>query len=76
VLSHADASCLEALGVKSARSLSILDFGILAVFKIKHFWDKILHQKVVFATKTNLLGIEGATLPCCCMKNHAARTRQ
>jgi hypothetical protein len=27
----------EALGVKSARSLSILDFRILAVFK--RFWD-------------------------------------
>jgi hypothetical protein len=26
----------EALGVKSARSLSILDFRILVVFKIKH----------------------------------------
>jgi hypothetical protein len=33
-------------------------------------------EKVIFAVKMNLLGIEGATLSCCRMKNHAARTRQ
>jgi hypothetical protein len=61
-----------------ARSLSILDFRILALsgFQDQALLRQLLHQKVIFATKTNLLGIEGATLPCCRMKNHAARTGQ
>jgi hypothetical protein len=63
----------EALGVKLARSLSILIFKDLVVFKIS---SSDMHEEVVFAAKMNLLGFEGATLPCCRIKNHAARTGQ
>jgi hypothetical protein len=66
----------EAPGVKSARSLSILVLAVLKDLGNRHFWDKMLRQKVIFATKMNLLGIEGGALPCCRIKNHAARTRQ
>jgi hypothetical protein len=67
-----------ALGVKLARSLSILDFRILAVFKIKRFWDKKdPPSEGRFCDLNEFTGHRGrATLPCCRMKNHAARTRQ
>jgi hypothetical protein len=40
------------------------------------FWESCAPEEIVFADKTNLLGIEGATVSCCRIKNHAARTGQ
>jgi hypothetical protein len=43
--------------------------------EIKQFWESCAPEEVVFAAKMNLL-IEGATLSCCRIKKHAARTGQ
>ena len=66
----------EALGMKSPRSLSILILEVLIEILIKQFWESCAPSDLVFADKMNLLGIEGATLPCCRIKSHAARTGQ
>ena len=66
----------EALGMKSPRSLSILILEVLIEILIKQFCESCAPADLVFADKMNLLGIEGATLSCCRIKNHAARTRQ
>jgi len=66
----------EALGMKSPRSLSILILEVLIEILIKQFCESCAPADLVFADKMNLLGIEGATLSCCRIKNHAARTGQ
>ena len=66
----------EALGMKSPRSLSILILEVLIEILIKQFWESCAPSDLVFADIRNLLGIEGATLSCCRIKNHAARTGQ
>jgi hypothetical protein len=64
----------EALEVKSSSSLAILVLEVLIEILIKQFWESCAPSDLVFADKMNLLGIEGATLSCCRIKNHAART--
>ena len=66
----------EALGMKSPRSLSILILEVLIEILIKQFCESCAPEDLVFADRMNLLGIEDATLSCCRIKNHAARTRQ
>jgi hypothetical protein len=66
----------EALGMKSPHSLAILILEVLIEILIKQFWKSCAPEGLVFADRMNLLGIEDATLPCCRIKNHAARTRQ
>jgi hypothetical protein len=66
----------EALEMKSSSSLSILDLEVLKDLEIKQFWESCAPETVVFADKMNLLVFEGATLSCCRIKNHAARTGQ
>jgi hypothetical protein len=66
----------EALGAKSGSSWSILGFSGSWFSRSSTSGPVAIHEKVIFADKMNLAGIKGATVSCCRIKTHAARTRQ